>query len=95
MINWDDSRLIGAVRRELGIAVQVQAEPVLRHVVRWPKAIPQYEVGHTERVERIERRAAVYPGLFVTGNSYHGVALNDCSEQALAVARRVAQFLAK
>jgi len=47
-------------------------------------------LGHLDRVRRIEERAATFPGLFVGGNAYHGVAMNDCTEQAVALAGRVA-----
>jgi oxygen-dependent protoporphyrinogen oxidase len=71
----------------------VRAEPVFHHVVRWDRAIPQYHLGHLERVARIEERAARHPGLFLGGNCYHGVALNDCVEQAGLLAGRVAAWL--
>jgi oxygen-dependent protoporphyrinogen oxidase len=90
---WDDARLLGAVRAELRLALRVEAAPVFHHVVRWDRAIPQYLLGHLERVAWIEGRAARYPGLFLAGNAYRGVALNDCTEQAELLARRIAQAL--
>jgi oxygen-dependent protoporphyrinogen oxidase len=68
----------------------VTAAPTFVQVVRWPAAIPQYLMGHLDRVRRIEERVATYPGLFVGGNAYHGVATNDCTEQAVILADRVA-----
>ena len=56
-------------------------------IVRWDKAIPQYHLGHLDRVARIEGRLTQHPGLFLGGNAYRGVALNDCTEQGRAVAR--------
>jgi oxygen-dependent protoporphyrinogen oxidase len=93
IVGWDDGRLLAAVRAELRHAMGIEAAPVMQHIVRWNHAIPQYHVGHLERVAAIESRAAIYPGLFVTGNAYHGVAMNDCTEQGGIVARRVAQYL--
>jgi oxygen-dependent protoporphyrinogen oxidase len=61
--------------------------------LRWEKAIPQYHVGHLQRVARIEERVARHPGLFLTGNAYHGVAMNDCTEQACLLAGRIAEYL--
>ena len=40
--------------------------------------MPQYHVGHAERVAGIERRVARLPGLALAGNAYHGVGLADC-----------------
>jgi oxygen-dependent protoporphyrinogen oxidase len=93
MVDWPDDRLVEAVRNELQLATGVTAAPVFVQVVRWPAAIPQYLVGHLDRVRRIEERVAKYPGLFVGGNAYHGVAMNDCTEQALALAERVAGYI--
>jgi len=93
MLGWDDDRLIAAVREELRIAMQVQAAPVFVRVVRWPRAIPQYNLGHRDRVAAIEEQAKLHPGLFVAGNAYHGVAMNDCTEQAEILAQRIDRLL--
>ena len=90
MIGWPDDRLVEAVRNELRLAMGVAAAPTFVQVVRWPAAIPQYLIGHLDRVRRIEKRVSTHPGLFVGGNAYRGVALNDCTEQALILAERVA-----
>jgi len=93
MLGWDDAKLLGAVRAELRLAMGVKAAPVFQHIVRWEHAIPEYTLGHLERVAAIEFAAARHPGLFLTGNAYQGVALNDCTEQAVMVAKRVVEFL--
>src|SRR5262249_28531966 len=90
---WDDQRVLEAVRRELQLAMHIRAAPVFHEIVRWDKAIPQYHLGHLTRVAKIENLAGAHPGLFLTGNAYHGVAINDCTEQAARVAARVAAFL--
>jgi oxygen-dependent protoporphyrinogen oxidase len=94
MLDWDDERLVSAVRGELRRAMGIQATPTFRHIIRWRQAIPQYHLGHLERVAWIEGRLAQHPGLFLGGNAYHGVALNDCIEQADVLAERVARYLA-
>jgi oxygen-dependent protoporphyrinogen oxidase len=93
VVDWDEGRLLGAVRKELRLALGIVAEPIFRHVVRWDRAIPQYHLGHLERVARIEEQAGRHPGLFLGGNAYRGVALNDCTEQAALLAGRVAGYL--
>lgn len=94
MLDWDDDRLVRAVHAEMKLAMGVTGEPVFVRVVRWPAAIPQYVLGHLDRVARIEAAAARHPGLFLTGNAYHGVALGDCAEQGELVAAKAAAFLA-
>ena len=68
-------------------------EPVFRRIVRWPNAIPQYVIGHLDRVSRIDALVATHPGLFLTGNAFRGVSMADCVEQAGLVASRVANFV--
>jgi oxygen-dependent protoporphyrinogen oxidase len=92
VMNWSDNELTRAVLRELRHAMKVRGEPVFRYIVRWPNAIPQYTLGHLDRVAAIEERVKRHPGLFVAGNAYHGVAMNDCTEQAELVAGQVAQY---
>jgi oxygen-dependent protoporphyrinogen oxidase len=93
MLDWPDDRLLHAVRAELRQAMGILAEPVFYRVIRWDRAIPQYHVGHLDRVARIEGRLHQHPGLFVGGNAYHGVALNDCTEQAGVLAAKVKSYL--
>jgi len=94
VLAWDDDTLVRRVHAEMTVAMGVTGEPVFRRVVRWPRAIPQYVVGHAARVARVEARAAAFPGLFPAGSAYHGVAMNDCTEQAEGLAERVRAFLA-
>ena len=93
MVGWDDDRLLQAVLAELRLAMGISAEPIFHHIVRWDPAIPQYLLGHLDRVAWIEQRLACHTGLFLAGNAYHGGALNDCVERAAAVAQQVATFL--
>jgi oxygen-dependent protoporphyrinogen oxidase len=93
VVDWDDGRLLQALREELRRAMNITAEPVFHKIIRWDKAIPQYHLGHLDRVARIESRAAQHPGLFLGGNAYRGVALNDCTEQGQTLAERIDSFL--
>ncbi|MCS6975685.1 MAG: protoporphyrinogen oxidase [Gemmatales bacterium] len=91
---WDDNRLLEAVRQHYRHALGIEKPPVFHQIVRWPLGIPQYHLGHVERVHRIEKCTAKHRGLFLTGNALHGVAMNDCTEQAEITAGRVAAYLA-
>ncbi len=95
MLDWDDERLVNAVRGELRSALRIKAAPIFQHLVRWWRAIPQYHLGHLDRVAWIEGRLSRHPGLFLGGNAYRGVALNDCVEQADLLAERVAGYLSR
>jgi len=89
MVDWPEEQLVRAVRQELAVTLGIQALPVMHHIQRWPRAIPQYHLGHLDRLERIQGRLARHRGLFLTGNSYRGVAMNDCVEQAEIVTKQV------
>ena len=77
LVELDDDALVAAVRRELAALLGVRATPHLTRIARWRRAMPQYEVGHVERVARIRGRAAQL-GVHLAGNSYQGVGIPDC-----------------
>jgi oxygen-dependent protoporphyrinogen oxidase len=95
MLDWDDNKLAKAVHQEIKLAMGVRGEPVFRRIVRWPKAIPQYVVGHLDRLARIDALLAKHSGLFLGGNAYRGVSMGDCVEQGEVIAGRVAEFLGR
>jgi oxygen-dependent protoporphyrinogen oxidase len=95
VVDWQDERLLAAVRAELARVMGVRAAPVLCHIVRWDHAIPQYHIGHLGRVGRIEERLGRHRGLFLGGNAYHGVSVNDCVERAGALAQAVHGWLSQ
>ena len=78
----DDATLIRRVHAELAEAMGVSAEPLHTHVQRWPRALPQYTVGHQARLNRLENALAKVPGLHVTGASYRGAGVAGCVAQA-------------
>jgi oxygen-dependent protoporphyrinogen oxidase len=94
VVTWEEPRLLDAVRAELRAIQGITAAPMFHVVKRWQPAIPQYHLGHLDRLARIDSRLTRHPGLFLGGNSYRGVALNDCTEQALILAERLAGYLA-
>lgn len=94
IVDWDDHRLLQAIRTELHVAMNITAEPIFHKIIRWQKAIPQYHLGHLERVKRIDDRLKKWPGLWLGGNAYRGVAINDCTEQGDQIAQEIAANLA-
>lgn len=90
-----DAELLRIVHREVSITTGVTGEPVFSEIVRWPRAIPQYEVGHAERVGRIESAFARLPGLFPGGNSLYGVSLAECAERGERLGFEIAKYFAE
>src|SRR5262249_33643322 len=76
IVERDAAELIEIVRSELRDILGIVAEPILVEVSRWPRGMPQYDVGHLDRVGAMERRCDA--GLFLAGSAYRGVGLPDC-----------------
>jgi oxygen-dependent protoporphyrinogen oxidase len=94
VINRSDDELLSMVRAELFEVLGITAAPQLYRIFRWPKAMPQYTLGHLDRLAVIDRRLAQHPGLFVAGNAYRGIGLPDCIASGERAADQAAQFLA-
>lgn len=75
----DDEQVMRVAREELQALLGITAAPLFERVERWPDANPQYDVGHLDRVARIE--AGLPLGLFVAGAPYRGVGIPDCIRQ--------------
>ncbi|MBL9125154.1 MAG: protoporphyrinogen oxidase [Planctomycetaceae bacterium] len=88
-----DVRLRELVLGQLGELLGLSGEPDLFHLVRWSDAMPQYYLGHTERVARIEGALRRWPTLALAGNAYHGVGVPQCIHSGQLAARRVAAAL--
>src|SRR5437660_3713426 len=67
VVAWEDARLLEAIRAELLLTMGIEAAPVFHHIIRWERAIPQYHLGHLDRVAWIKARTSMYPGLFLGG----------------------------
>lgn len=72
-----DAEVINRVRAELRDILGIDAAPVMTRVYRWMDAMPQYVVGHADRVARIDRLAAALPGIVLTGSALRGVGIPD------------------
>ncbi len=77
-IPWEAAGLLEIAREELSLTMGISAEPRLARVYRWEKAMPQYNLGHPERLQRIERFLTAYHGLALAGNAYQGIGIPDC-----------------
>lgn len=77
-LRLDDTALVELARNELARSLGIDGPPSWARVFRWPDAIPQYNVGHLARVERIGARVAAIPGLEVAGHAYRGIGIPDC-----------------
>jgi protoporphyrinogen/coproporphyrinogen III oxidase len=89
-----DGELASLAETELAAATGVRGGPAATRVTRWGGALPQYTVGHLDRVARIRAGVAAQPGLAVCGAAYDGVGIPACIGTARAAASQVTAFLA-
>jgi oxygen-dependent protoporphyrinogen oxidase len=81
--------LVDLVHREIAPLLGIQKEPVFSNVTVWPRAIAQYNLGHTARLAEIERLRQSFPGLYLVGSYLNGPAIGTCVEHALKVADEI------
>ena len=82
------------VHREISPLLSVKRDPVFSNVTIWPRALPQYNLGHGDRLSAISQRLSNFKGIKLVGNYLRGPAIGSCVEQALAVAEEIRSALA-
>lgn len=78
LVDLPDDKLFEIAEQELRELLGVRGEPQLRELVRWRKAMPQYHLGHLDRVGRIETLVSDLPNFELAGNAYRGVGIPFC-----------------
>lgn len=74
----DEATLVETVLKELDCILSLKGSPEFVRVYKWHKAIPQYNLGHHTLLRDIESLLSKHKGLYLTGNAFRGVAVNDC-----------------
>ena len=87
-----DENMVAIAREGLGITVGIHDAPSFSEVIRWPKGIPQYTVGHAARARRIKTGLSEI-GIVMSNNALGGISLNDCIAKGHKTAERVARHL--
>jgi len=88
-LGQSQEELVAQVHEELTPLLGIRKEPVFRNVAIWPRAIPQYNLGHATRLATIEKLRGNFPGLYIVGNFLNGPAIGTCIEHALKVANEI------
>jgi len=87
--------LTSLVHREISPILAIAAEPVFSNVAVWPRALPQYNFGHSDRLAAVAKLLGNHPGIWLAGNYLRGPAIGSCVEQALDVADEAREALEK
>ena len=90
-----DGRLIDMVRDELKSLLGIQTSPDEVRVVRWARAIPQYQRGYQQFITSLEAFEAQHPRLYIGGNFRGGISVSDCIRQARTLCDRIAGDLGR
>jgi oxygen-dependent protoporphyrinogen oxidase len=86
--------LVAMAREELQLTLGIQAEPLLTRVFIWENSMPQYNLGHPEKLAQISKRLEKMPGLVLAGNGYRGIGIPDCIRSGeMAVALLLPQLI--
>jgi len=88
-IPWNANDLLGLARDELKSTLGITVAPLLSRVFMWENAMPQYNLGHPEKMRHIESRLEKYPGLALAGNGYYGIGIPDCIHSGELAVNRI------
>jgi oxygen-dependent protoporphyrinogen oxidase len=86
----DEPALVELARMELRTIMGITATPVLARAYRWPKANPQYDLGHALRIKEIEQFLTGFPGLYLAGAAYRGSGIPDCIQSGMKAVSAIA-----
>ncbi len=89
-----DDELIELARTELGEILGGLPTPTLSRIYRWDNGTPQVEVGHGEKLARLDRILEEFPGLQIVANGLRGVGIPDCIADGRRAAREIVERLA-
>jgi oxygen-dependent protoporphyrinogen oxidase len=90
LIPQSDTQVATIAKEELGRILGPLPTAIVTVVRRWPQALPQYEVGHLERMSQLQSRVDAIGSLHLLGNAYRGVGLPDLIRDSRAAAREIA-----
>lgn len=92
MFALDDLEMLQRVHSDLRELLGVHKSPLFSEVTRWSRSMPQYEIGHLDRVQRIDGHLIQLPTLKLAGNAYRGAGIPDCIRSGEEAAGELASF---
>jgi oxygen-dependent protoporphyrinogen oxidase len=89
----DEAEIAAIVQAEHAASLGARSPPEFVRIKRWERAIPQYTLGHHDRMSTIDAAERAFPGVFFCANYRGGVAIGDCIKAAYGLAGKVEGFL--
>lgn len=90
-VKLSEKEMSGSVQHDLRVTMGITAKPVFSEQVIWKQGIPQYLLGHGQKVQAVMEEIRKLEGVFLTGNAFYGVGVNDCVRDAKRTANAVAE----
>ena len=95
IVGMTDEEIINIVLNDLNKTMNITAKPEFHIVTRWRNSMPQYTVGHLERIEEVKASLSQeLPGVYLAGGSFEGVGIPGCIDQAEGAVKKVIAYLA-
>ncbi|MFZ5857997.1 MAG: protoporphyrinogen oxidase [Chloroflexota bacterium] len=94
-IPWDENELRELAMEELKLTLGITANPLVSRVFMWDKAMPQYNLGHPEKLKQIDSALEKYPTLALAGNGYRGIGIPDCIHSGEFAVEKVMRDLSR
>ncbi|WP_342347155.1 protoporphyrinogen oxidase [uncultured Nitrospira sp.] len=91
VLEQDDAALVKCVRGELTSMVGITAAPTYTEIHRWKQGMPQYVLGHRDRLAKVQEQLVHSPGLYVTGAGMYGIGIPDCIREGTKVGKQLLQ----
>jgi protoporphyrinogen/coproporphyrinogen III oxidase len=93
MFALDEPEIVRQVEQDLRGLLRIDGPPLFAEIAKWHNSMPQYEVGHLDRVQSIENQLAQLPNLALAGNAYRGAGIPDCIRSGEAAAEKLINSL--
>lgn len=95
LVFLDEREMTKMVKDELKDIMGITAEPLFTRIYRWEKAMPQYTIGHDERLSTLNQILSNHSGIFITGSAYRGIGISGCVYDADITAESAIKYLFK
>lgn len=94
IVDQSDDEIVKIVLEDMNKTMNITMDPDFAIISRWKDAMPQYTVGHKDRITTVLNHVDKnLPGVFLTGSSFEGLGIPDCIDQGEAVVTKVLEFM--
>ncbi|MDC3417253.1 protoporphyrinogen oxidase [Aquibacillus salsiterrae] len=94
VVDLSDEEIVAIAMKDLNKIMNITDQPEFAVITRWKDSMPQYSVGHKERIDLItDEMARHLPGVYLAGSSYRGIGIPDCIDQGEAAVQKVLTYL--